>query len=214
MRTGRAGRRLKLRDLRTERLQNGQNLLQDWIKIGRSWCRHFGDTSKNRNLLSWQVRGDHAAVYRADGVHQLSEPLREVPERGIAGRHRNLIGYWTRNRQIHEFPAHRALAIDAERARRAGREVDAGMIGLSAAAVDAGFRLRAGPGLPIGIVGVPRSDIHDVADDGFVGVQDPDLRPRARETRRKRDAELVIVDQVAIIGARILVGGPPPTRSP
>src|ERR1700722_6868126 len=70
-------------------------------------------------------------------------------------------------------------------------------------------RPRPTPGLPIGIVGIPRSDIHDVANDGFVRVQDPDLWPRAGETSRKRDAEFFIVDQVAIIGARIRVGGAP-----
>ena len=63
--------------------------------------------------------------------------------------------------------------------------------------------------LPIGIVRIPRSHVHDIADGRFALVPDAHLRSRSRrKVRRKRDAEFGVIDHVAVIGTRIRVRRP------
>ena len=111
-------------------------------------------------------------------------------------------------RRAHELPFDLALVLDAELARRGRRQIDAGEIGPAAVARRPGFRLRTPAVLPIGIIGVPRPHVDDVTDHrrAVHGIGHPHLRARAAEVKRQRDAELVVGDDVVVVGAALELG--------
>src|SRR5258705_384720 len=93
-------------------------------------------------------------------------------------------GWWC---GFDELPRDEALAVYAECLGCREREVDPGAVGVAAARVGAGLSLRARTGLPIGIVGVPGSDVDDLAIDAHTRplASDADARTFAREMKRQ-----------------------------
>ena len=109
----------------------------------------------------------------------------------------------------HKLPFHLALAGEADRLRRGGREVDAGGIGAPPHHVGSGFGLRACAALPVGIVNIPWSDIDDVADYRAPRLRmgHPHLRPGiGRDAIGQRDAEFLVGDEMVVVGAIVRIG--------
>jgi hypothetical protein len=81
-----------------------------------------------------------------------------------------------------------ALSVEADCRCRSGREIDAGAVRPPPRRVRSGLGLRALAGHPIGVVGVPRTDIDYLTRDGFAVCRHDGIGAWPAEPERQRDA--------------------------